>query len=401
MKGGKEHMELWLATLLLVIVVVGVVTLLFYLRKNPNKRWLIAGICVLCTVLFILATYIALTFVFLDAIPSETPSPGLESAEPAVSPNASPVVSLEPSPASPLAPGAMPNEFNLPKSEVPELYPDILGIRDAEYGDMPTFATVNEASAYVLHNILNNRYEMEFYLARELVPDEGSGYVLFCAFENAQSYFPFGAYNTYDAYTEDRGDPDKVFARLKLVYEGDEESDREARAEALEFVMKNPVPYGGFTNFESEKAYALKIHDFIARKITYSPIGYNIAAHLSKDSYKMKQEAYNVLGESEEDAVCAAYARAFAMICHYGGINAAWVRGNETDDESHAWNIVFPCDGSAPVLVDVTWDDTDSGDDRVGQENVSYSYFYLPIEEDYQHAPMDFMEAFMLYINGQ
>jgi hypothetical protein len=385
-------MELWLAALVFMIVATGAVVLLFYSRKKQKKHWLIVGVCVLGAVLLILAAYIALTFLFLDKISSEAPPPdSLESVEP----------SLEPSPAFPPAPDAMPDDFDLPISEVPELYPDILGLTDAEYGDMPTFTTVNEASAYVLHNILNNRYEIEFYLTRELVPDAGSGYVLFSAFENAQSYFPFDTYGTYDAYTEDRSDPDKVFARLMLVHRGEEEPDREARAEALEFVLKNPVPYGGFTDFESEKAYALKIHDFIARKITFSPIGYDILTALSNDSYAMKQEAYNVLGENQEDAVCAGYARAFMMICHYAGINAAWVLGNVTDDESHAWNIIFPRDGSEPVIVDVTWNDVGSGDDRVGQENISYTYFYLPVDEDYEHTPVVDTESFLQFLNRQ
>ncbi|MDD4296167.1 MAG: hypothetical protein PHC69_04325 [Ruminiclostridium sp.] len=66
-------MELWLAALLLVIVTVGAVTLLFYSRKKQNRRWLIAGICVLGMVLLILVVYITLTFLFLDAISTEAP----------------------------------------------------------------------------------------------------------------------------------------------------------------------------------------------------------------------------------------------------------------------------------------------------------------------------------------
>ncbi|MDR1603672.1 MAG: hypothetical protein LBS10_02615 [Gracilibacteraceae bacterium] len=370
-------MELWLAALLFIVVATGAVVLLFYSRKKQKKRWFIVGVCLLGAVLLILAAYIALTFLFLDKISSEEPpSDSLGSVDPA-------------------------DSFDLSIAEVPELYPDVVGFTDEEYGDMPTLATINEASAYVLHNILNARYELEFYLRRELVPEAGSGYVLLSAFENAMSYFPFGTYGPYDAYTVDDGDPDKVFARLMLLHEGDAESDMEARAEALEFVRKNPVPDGGFTDFESEKAYALKIHDFIARKTTYSPIGYNINAVLTNNNYEMKQEAYNVLGEDQEDAVCAAYARAFMMICHYAGINAAWVCGNETEDESHSWNVIFPCDGSEPVIVDVTWDDAGSGDDRVGQEIISYLYFYLPLDEDYEHSPLVNIESFLQFINGQ
>jgi type IV secretory pathway VirB2 component (pilin) len=36
---------------------------------------------------------------------------------------------------------------------------------------------------------------------------------------------------------------------------------RSAKAKALEFVKKNPVPIGGFQDFESEKVYARKIHE--------------------------------------------------------------------------------------------------------------------------------------------
>jgi hypothetical protein len=125
-EGRKKHMELWLAALLLVIVTVGAVTLLFYSRKKQNRRWLIAGICVLGMVLLILVVYITLTFLFLDAISSEAPPDRLESVEPST----------------------IPDEFDLPVSEVPEFYPDILELRDSEYGDMPTFATINEAWQY-------------------------------------------------------------------------------------------------------------------------------------------------------------------------------------------------------------------------------------------------------------
>lgn len=43
----------------------------------------------------------------------------------------------------------------------------------------------------------------------------------------------------------------------------------------MEFVLKNPVPEGGFADRQSEMEYARKIHDYIACKVTYSPIGYD------------------------------------------------------------------------------------------------------------------------------
>ena len=387
-------MTLEIAVALFVAVAISFAVVLVLLSKRKRKKMLIAGACALGAALLVLAVYIAMTFLFLGAISSEDlPSEGSENTS--FTSNSSTYTETS----SLSAPSEVPEDFDLPVSEVPEFYPDILGVGDVHYDEMPTFLTVNEVSLYVLHNMLNNCFEMEFYLAKELVPTEGYGFeVLDFAFENALSYFPFSAFSLWDMYTdEERGDSDTVFARIKQIYIG-QENDLEACAEALEFVMKNPVPYGGFTDFDSEREYALKIHNFIARKITYSPIGYNLSEVMSSDSYELKQEAFNVLGSEQHDAVCAGYARAFSMICNYAGINTAWVRGNETDDESHAWNIVFPCDGSDPVMVDVTWDDSASGD-IIGQDYVSENYFYIPIDEEYEHIIVGHMEEFLINVN--
>lgn len=114
-------MELWLAVLLLVIVIVGVVALLFYIGKKQNKRYLIVGICALGIVLFILVAYIVLTFLFLDTISSETPPPDrLEIIEPTVDPKSS-LVFVEALPelmqTHPPVPSALPDEFDLPIEE--------------------------------------------------------------------------------------------------------------------------------------------------------------------------------------------------------------------------------------------------------------------------------------------
>ena len=105
-----------------------------------------------------------------------------------------------------------------------------------------------------------------------------------------------------------------------------------------------------------------------------------------------------MLGENQDSAVCAGYARAFALICQYAGINCAWVWGNETEESSHAWNVIYPCDGSEPVLVDVTWDDGLSLD-TVGQTEVDYSYFYIPLFSEYEHAADKSMARFIQYVN--
>ena len=114
--------------------------------------------------------------------------------------------------------------------------------------------------------------------------------------------------------------------------------------------------------------------------------------------YDVLQEAYNVLGENQNTVVCAGYARAFALICQYAGINCAWVRGNKTEISSHAWNVIFPCDGSEPVMVDVTWDDG-SNFDIVGQTIVYDYYFYIPLSNEYEHEPDEEIWSFIQYNN--
>lgn len=289
-------------------------------------------------------------------------------------------------------------DYDLPIRDVPVFVPDILGIRDTYYTEMPTFATQNEVSKYVLYKFLNNQFELEFYLTKDFATDEATGFgILSDACEGAMSYYLFSAYRNIDLYTQDQGHEDKVYAKIKIAYTRPE-YDLEARAEALEFTLKNPIPDGGFKNYEEERAYALKIHDYIAKKVTYSPIGYDPESMFGLEKYEAFQEAYNVLGENQNEAVCAAYARAFALIAHYADINTVYVLGNQTEIESHAWNVIYPMDGSEAVLVDVTWDDTESND-VPGQDRVSEQYFYVPLSQEYEHNPSENMEEFVKFMN--
>ena len=295
-------------------------------------------------------------------------------------------------------PEAMPEDFELAVEDVPELVPDLLGIRELVYEEEPLFASQEETAVYALWNLLWGRTEFECRLTRELAPDDGAGHdVLYRACEAAMSYYLFSAYTEWDMYILEDGDPDSVFARVDLRYERPE-WDLEARAEALEYVMKHPAPIGGFQSFASEMAYAREIHDYVACQVTYDPMGYDPYDMLYPSNYDSLQEAYNVLGDGQDTAVCAAYARAFALIAHYAGINCAWVWGNETEESSHAWNVIYPCDGSEPVLVDVTWDDGMS-DDVPGQTEVSHYYFYLPLSGETEHQAVENMQDFLQFPN--
>ena len=280
--------------------------------------------------------------------------------------------------------------------DVPTLVPDVLNLREKNYEDIPFLETQEQLSEYALWNLLYGRTEFEFRLSWDL--SYGLSQVaLSRACEAAMSYYLFSSYQEWDLYTKDDGDPDSIYGKIKLVYDAPE-LDREARLEAFRYVVKNPPPEGGFSDYDEERQYARKIHDYVACKVTYDPMGYNPELLLGMTRYDDLQEAYNVLGENQDTAVCAAYARAFALICQYAGINCAWVRGNETEESSHAWNVIYPCDGSEPVLVDVTWDDGQSID-TVGQTDVDDSYFYIPLSSDYEHEADENMAGFLQYIN--
>ena len=285
---------------------------------------------------------------------------------------------------------------DLTVEDVPALVPDVLKLREKEYEDMPFLETQEQLSEYALWNLLYGRTEFECRLSWDLSYNISS-VALERACEAAMSYYLFSSYKEWDMYTEDDGNPDSLYAKVKLLYDAPE-LDLEARLGAFCYVMNNPPPEGGFSDYDEEREYARKIHDYVACKVTYDPMGYNPELLLGMTRYDDFQEAYNVLGENQDTAVCAGYARAFALICQYAGINCAWVWGNETEESSHAWNVIYPCDGSEPVLVDVTWDDGLSVD-IVGQTDVDYSYFYIPLSSDYEHEADENMASFIQYIN--
>lgn len=293
---------------------------------------------------------------------------------------------------------ALPEDYDLPLEEVSNFHPDPLHISDLKYEEMPVLKSSDEVGLYIIYSILKEKYTMEFYLDRSLnVTDEVGFQILESGVLKARTYLLLDAYGISDEYTEDRGDEEGVYAKLTFEY-SQPEYDLEAKAEALEYVLKNPVPKDGFSSAEEEKEYAHKIHDFVAKKVTYDPIGYDQEQMNILFGYEAKQEAYNVLGEKESTAVCSGYARAFALIAQYAGIDCVWVMGNEIDGGgSHAWNIIYPCDGSGPYTVDVTWDDTNSYD-VIGQTEVDTFYFYKPVDEDYEHCVNGEMMDFLDYM---
>ena len=369
-------MTIWILVLILLVLGIGL-----FLCRRGKARWAIPvllGLGVLAAVLLLLPREQP------EPLPTVPETTGAALPETAPSSEATLPPETE-APPETLPP--MPEDEDLPVSQVPEAYPDLHGIADLPYGENPEFRDPAELCKYLLNRLLHGQHRADFYLSRDLAPTEGDGTCLVHdCLEAAGSYYPFGAWNIYSLYAEEMGDPDRVLMHLDFRYENSG-YDLEARAEALEYVLKHPVPIGGFRDADQEMEYCREIHDDLIRRISYDPIGYAPLDMITGSQYESKQEAYNVLVSEDTRAVCAGYARGFALIAQYAGIDCAFVTGNEIFEpeiESHAWNVVYPCDGSGPVTVDVTWDDPDLLDEN-DEVIYGYVYFYLPLDLDYEH----------------
>ena len=403
-------MELWLAGAFLVLAIILLICLIVKRRKIRRKTAQTVAIVLTSVVIALLSIYILFAGIFIYSRDHEPPD-DVETPVPTVSaspePTFTPAPTDTPEPAETETPEPtftpVPDEWDLPVSALPEFLPDVLGIREIKYEEMPVVKSVDEATCYILHEFLNNRMHLKFYFDRGIpgIADYANVW-LNDACDNAFSYYLFSAYNIFTMMAEDRGDEKGIYAEIELRYTNPE-YDKEACAEAMEFVIRNPVPEGGFKTREEEMEYAREIHDFIICRISYDPIGYDPDNLISSDKYKIKQEAYNALASEDTSAVCAGYARGFALIAHYAGIDCAWVNGNRPEEENlggHAWNILYPCDGSEPVIVDVTWDDRDSFNED-GSEYIDYSFFYLPLSDDTLHHAEEDMGAFLDFIHNK
>ena len=290
------------------------------------------------------------------------------------------------------------DDFDFAVEDVPKLPPDPLGIRELKYEEMPTFDNLNALSEYILWCLMNENMLIECYISKDFAKNRSEGTnILETAFGNAFTYYLFAGFEAFEFYVDDNDEEKDLYARIKLYYP-QWEKDLEAKAEALEYIAKNPVPENGFQSFIEEQRYAKRIHDFIAKKVMYSPLGYEEDGLQGDDSYENMQEAWNVLAEENTEAVCAGYARAFALICQYAGIDCSYVIGNEEENIGHAWNIIYPTDGSDPVIVDVTWDDNFSVDNK-SQNHVAKAFFYCYSDVDRYHFPDKNMFDFIEYLH--
>lgn len=145
---------------------------------------------------------------------------------------------------------------DLTVEDVPTLVPDVLKLREKKYEDIPFLETQEQVSEYALWNLLYGRTEFECRLSWDLSYGLSQA-ALEQACDAAMSYYLFSSYKIWDMYTKDDGDPDSVYGKVKLVYDAPE-FDLEARLEALRYVVNNPPPKGGFSDYDEEREYARK-----------------------------------------------------------------------------------------------------------------------------------------------
>ena len=407
-------MTLWQAALLALVLLAGLLWVIFC--KKGSKRTRILIVIALGILLAAAAGYLLLGTLLLMRGPNDLPEPEstaatqpLESTaaaetttvpETTVPVTAPPTGQTEPDPQP-----TLPEDYDLPVDQVPEALPDPLNAAGLHYEEEPYFDTAEELAFYLLNRFLNRETDLRFYLSPDLAPayDEGAAtYLVNKAIEAAQAYYLFGAVNTYTLMVTETTEDGWSKLHLDLREEAQApEYDLEARAEAIEYVLRHPVPEEGFQSAEAEQAYARGIRDYLVQRLSYDPIGYSTETMLSGSSYTDKQEAYNALAGEDKMVVCAGYARGFALIAHYAGIDCAYVTGNESADlnESHAWNVLYPCDGSDPVVIDVTWDDLDLTDID-GTPVVSDQYFYVPLDQDTEHTMRPEIAAFLEFTHA-
>ena len=159
-------------------------------------------------------------------------------------------------PASTQTPAETQTPADLTVEDVPALVPDVLKLREKKYEYMPFLETQEQLSEYALWNLLWGRTEFECRLSWDLSYGVSAA-ALERSCEDAMTYYLFSSYKPWDMLTEDDGDPDSLYAKVKLVYDVPE-FDLEARLSALRYVVNDPPPEGGFSDYDEERAYARK-----------------------------------------------------------------------------------------------------------------------------------------------
>lgn len=90
---------------------------------------------------------------------------------------------------------------------------------------------------------------------------------------------------------------------------------------------------------------------------------------------------------TQQVSVCSGYAKALQLLYIRAGIRCAYVTGQITGGERHAWNIAV-IDGE-PYCMDATWSDARPSADGTEQTKAAFAYFALTTEEMFRSRVQD------------
>jgi len=151
----------------------------------------------------------------------------------------------------------------------------------------------------------------------------------------------------------------------KLFYLTKDPNEINEKQKAIDAVADKLVAEanGKSSTFEKLKVF----HDYLVLNSTFEH---------KQGSTDYNSTIYNGLGSGEEQGniQCAGYAKTMQYLCDKAGIVSMVVTGENTEGETHAWNVV-DVDGKWYNL-DATWDDPILK--TPNYKNIRYNYFLVP-----------------------
>ncbi len=130
---------------------------------------------------------------------------------------------------------------------------------------------------------------------------------------------------------------------------------------------------------------------FSKLKVFYDTIV--LQSEFSKSESGYNCSIYNGL-TGKGELQCAGYAKTMQYLCDLAGIDCCVVRGSDSEDHTHAWNVVY-CDNGYYNL-DTTWGDPINS---YGSDYIQYEFFLVP--DAWIHNITHFHVGNMLRSNGE
>ena len=151
-------------------------------------------------------------------------------------------------------------------------------------------------------------------------------------------------------------------SRLRLRYVEDDMNEIKKKQKEIDSVADKLVKNVASMSAPNKMKY---FHDFIIKNAVFS-----------KDSTGYNGSVYHGV-TAKGKLQCAGYAKTFSYLCDRAGVESITIVGTNSNNASHAWNVVNAGDGY--YNVDCTWDDpVKSGEVDRGPKYIRYDYFLVP-----------------------